>query len=60
MSHKVLSVTQLNDYLARKLDADPLLGAIAVRGEISNHNVSGLCFILKISSGKRHAGNCNG
>ena len=39
MSQQVLSISQLNDYIRGKLDADGLLNAIAVRGEISNYKV---------------------
>lgn len=39
MSQEVLTISQLNDYIARKLDVDPVLTGIAVRGEISNHKV---------------------
>ena len=39
MSEQVLSVTQINAYIQHKMDADPLLTAIAVRGEISNYKV---------------------
>lgn len=39
MSQNVLTIAQLNDYIASKLDADPLLATVAVRGEISNHKV---------------------
>jgi len=39
MSQQVLSITQLNEYIRTKLDNDPLLGGIAVRGEISNYKV---------------------
>ena len=39
MSQQVLSITQLNEYIREKLDADVLLGGVAVRGEISNYKV---------------------
>lgn len=39
MAQQVLTVTQLNEYIRGKLDHDPLLSAIAVRGEISNYKV---------------------
>ena len=35
----VLSITQLNEYLRGKLDADPMLSQVAVRGEISNYKM---------------------
>lgn len=39
MAQQVLSITQLNEYIRGKLDADTLLNGIAVRGEISNYKV---------------------
>ena len=39
MAQQVLSITQLNEYIRGKLDADGLLNAVAVRGEISNYKV---------------------
>ncbi len=39
MEQKVLSITQINEYLKTKLEADPMLGAVAVRGEISNYKM---------------------
>ena len=39
MEQKVLSITQINEYLKNKLEADPTLGAVAVRGEISNYKM---------------------
>ena len=39
MSQNVLSISQLNEYIRGKLDGDPLLTAVAVRGEISNYKV---------------------
>lgn len=39
MSLKVLSVTQVNEYVRATLDADPLLNAVAVKGEISNYKL---------------------
>ena len=37
MTKEVLSISQLNEYIRGKPDADPLLNQIAVRGEISNY-----------------------
>ena len=34
---KILSVTQVNEYLRAKLDSDENLAALAVRGELSNY-----------------------
>ena len=39
MEQKTLSITQLNEYIRAQLDADPILGNIAVRGEISNYKM---------------------
>jgi len=39
MAQNVLSISQLNEYIRSKLDADALLGSVAVRGEISNYKV---------------------
>ena len=39
MSQQVLSITQVNEYIRTKMDADPLLMGIAVRGEISNYKL---------------------
>ena len=37
MAQEVLSITQLNEYIRGRMDADPLLNQVAVRGEISNY-----------------------
>lgn len=39
MSQKVLSITQINEYIRAKMDSDSLLGGVAVCGEISNYKV---------------------
>lgn len=39
MSQQVLSISQINEYLRVKMDGDPLLTGVAVRGEISNYKV---------------------
>ena len=39
MPQNVLSITQLTEYIRNKLDMDPNLGQVAVRGEISNYKV---------------------
>lgn len=39
MERKVLSITQINEYIRGKMDADPLLAEVAVRGEISNYKL---------------------
>ena len=36
---QVLSITQVNEYIQRTMDADPMLANIAVRGEISNYKM---------------------
>ena len=37
MEQQVLSITQLNEYIRGRMDADPLLNTVAIRGEISNY-----------------------
>lgn len=37
--NNVLSITQLNEYIRSRMDADPLLNQVAVRGEISNYKL---------------------
>ena len=39
MASEVLSISQINQYIQTVMDRDPLLGAVAVRGEISNYKV---------------------
>ena len=39
MAQDVLSITQLNEYIRGRMDADPLLNSVAVRGEISNYKM---------------------
>ena len=39
MEQQILSITQVNEYIRAKMDADPMLGSIAVRGEISNYKM---------------------
>ena len=39
MAQQVLSITQINEYIRGKMDGDPLLNAVAVRGEISNYKL---------------------
>ena len=39
MAQQVLSITQLNEYIRGKLDADSLLNGVAVRGEVSNYKL---------------------
>ena len=39
MAQNVLSITALNEYIQQKLDGDPLLNQVAVRGEISNYKM---------------------
>lgn len=39
MENKVLSISQINDYIRTKMDSDPLLTSVAVRGEISNYKL---------------------
>ena len=39
MSQQVLSISQVNEFIRGKMDNDPLLSGVAVRGEISNYKV---------------------
>lgn len=39
MGQNVLSISQLNEYIRGRMDADPLLTQVAVRGEISNYKL---------------------
>ena len=39
MEKKILSVGQITEYLKLKLDADPRLSNVAVRGELSNYKI---------------------
>ncbi len=39
MAQQVFSVTQINEYIRGKMDADALLSGLAVRGEISNYKL---------------------
>ena len=39
MAQQVLTITQLNEYIRGKLDADGLLNSVAVKGEISNYKL---------------------
>ena len=37
MERRILEVSQVNAYLKQKLDADPALQELCIRGEISNY-----------------------
>ncbi|MBE6959153.1 MAG: exodeoxyribonuclease VII large subunit [Ruminococcaceae bacterium] len=39
MQQKIISVTQINEYIRVQMDADPLLGNLSIRGEISNYKM---------------------
>ena len=39
MAQQVLTITQLNEYIRSRMDADPLLAQVSVRGEISNYKL---------------------
>lgn len=39
MSRQVLTITQVNEYIRSRMEADVLLGSLAVRGEISNYKI---------------------
>ncbi len=36
---QVLTITQINEYIRSKMDADPMLDKVAVKGEISNYKM---------------------
>ena len=39
MEQKILSITQINEYIRSRMDADPNLSNVAVKGEISNYKM---------------------
>ena len=39
MEQQILSVTQISEYIKSRMEADPMLAGIAVRGEISNYKM---------------------
>lgn len=39
MSQKILTITQINEYIRVAMDRDPMLGNVAVQGEISNYKM---------------------
>lgn len=39
MAQNILSISQLNEYIRGRMDADPILAQVAVRGEISNYKM---------------------
>ena len=39
MEQRIFSITQINEYIRSRMDADPMLANIAVRGEISNYKL---------------------
>lgn len=39
MEQQILSITQINEYIRSRMEADPMLGSVAVRGEISNYKI---------------------
>lgn len=39
MSQQVLSISQINEYIRTVVDSDPMLGNVAVQGEISNYKM---------------------
>lgn len=55
MALRPVSVTQLNDYISRVLQTDPLLGNISVVGEISNlkYHSSGHVYFSLIDAGSK-------
>ena len=43
MGLKPVKVSQLNNYIKRILQSDPILGSVSVIGEISNFTIRGTC-----------------
>jgi len=39
MAQQILSISQINEYIRNKMDGDPLLNQVAVKGEISNYKL---------------------
>ncbi len=39
MAQNVLSITQLNEYIRSRMDTDPMLTQVAVKGEVSNYKL---------------------
>ena len=39
MEERILSISQINEYIRSTMDKDPLLANVAVRGEISNYKL---------------------
>ena len=39
MEDNILSISQINEYIRSRMDSDPLLTSVAVRGEISNYKL---------------------
>lgn len=39
MAQQVLTITALNEYIRSRMDADPMLSSVAVKGEISNYKM---------------------
>ena len=39
MQQQIFSISQVNEYLRTRMDADPMLAQIAVRGEISTYKI---------------------
>ena len=39
MENNILSISQINEYIRAKMDSDPLLNTVVVRGEISNYKL---------------------
>ena len=55
MALRPVSVSQLNEYISRVLQTDPLLGNISVKGEISNlkyHSTGHVYFSMKDEQSK--------
>ena len=39
MAQQILTITQINEYIRNVMDQDPMLGNVAVKGEISNYKL---------------------
>ena len=55
MALRPVTVTQLNEYIARVIQTDPLLGNISVMGEISNlkYHSSGHVYFSLVDEGSK-------
>ena len=56
MAEIVFSVTQINEYINKKLYNDPLMSTVSVVGEVTNYSMSsiGTCFLF-VKRRREHA-----